>query len=73
MRAVFAGQLVRRASEVAERRLGADGLPAFGQVCAAYGGIFIALAQAWGIIVDGFRPDRWDILGAAICASSSWW
>ncbi len=34
---------------------------------AAYGGIFIALALAWGIIVDGFRFDRWDLLGALIC------
>ncbi len=25
-----------------------------------------ALARV-GIIVDGFRPDRWDLLGAAIC------
>jgi small multidrug resistance family-3 protein len=39
----------------------------FGRVYAAYGGIFIALALLWGIIVDGFRPDRWDLLGAAIC------
>ncbi len=39
----------------------------FGRVYAAYGGIFIALALAWGIVVDGFRPDRYDILGALIC------
>jgi small multidrug resistance family-3 protein len=39
----------------------------FGRVYAAYGGIFIALALLWGIIVDGFLPDRWDLLGAAIC------
>jgi small multidrug resistance family-3 protein len=39
----------------------------FGRVYAAYGGIFIALSLAWGIIVDGFRPDRWDLLGALIC------
>jgi small multidrug resistance family-3 protein len=25
-----------------------------------------ALALLWGIIVDGFRPHRWDLLGAAI-------
>jgi small multidrug resistance family-3 protein len=30
----------------------------FGRVYAAYGGIFIALSLAWGIIVGGFRPDR---------------
>jgi small multidrug resistance family-3 protein len=39
----------------------------FGRVYAAYGGVFIALALLWGILVDGFRPDRWDLLGAAIC------
>jgi small multidrug resistance family-3 protein len=39
----------------------------FGRVYAAYGGIFVALSLAWGIVVDGFRPDRWDLLGATIC------
>jgi small multidrug resistance family-3 protein len=39
----------------------------FGRVYAAYGGIFITLALLWGITVDGFRPDRWDLLGAALC------
>ena len=42
-------------------------IPEFGRVYAAYGGVFIALALAWGVLVDGFRPDRWDLLGAAIC------
>jgi drug/metabolite transporter (DMT)-like permease len=41
----------------------------FGLVYAAYGGIFIALALAWGVLVDEFRPDRWDLLGAAICVA----
>ena len=41
----------------------------FGRVYAAYGGIFIALTLLWGIVVDGFRPDRWDLLGAAICVA----
>ncbi|MCG2623244.1 YnfA family protein [Arthrobacter sp. I2-34] len=38
----------------------------FGRVLASYGGIFIAGSLAWGILVDGFRPDRWDLAGAAI-------
>jgi small multidrug resistance family-3 protein len=42
-------------------------MPEFGRVYAAYGGIFIAMALAWGIVVDGFRPDRYDLLGALIC------
>ena len=24
------------------------------------------LASAWGVVVDGFRPDHWDLVGAAI-------
>jgi small multidrug resistance family-3 protein len=38
----------------------------FGRVYAAYGGVFIALALLWGV-VDGFRPYRYDLLGALIC------
>jgi small multidrug resistance family-3 protein len=36
----------------------------FGRVLAAYGGVFIAGSLAWGMVADGFRPDRWDITGA---------
>lgn len=39
----------------------------FGRVLAAYGGIFVAGSLAWGIALDGFKPDRWDYTGAAIC------
>lgn len=39
----------------------------FGRVYAAYGGVFIALALLWGVLVDGFQTDRYDLLGAAIC------
>ncbi len=41
----------------------------FGRVYAAYDGIFIALSLAWGVVVDGFRPDRYDLLGALICVA----
>ena len=41
----------------------------FGRVYAAYGGVFIAMSLLWGVLVDGFRPDRWDLLGAAICVA----
>ncbi|MFV2021780.1 YnfA family protein [Micromonospora sp. LOL_023] len=41
--------------------------PNFGRILAAYGGIFVAGSLAWGVVVDKFRPDRWDITGAAIC------
>ncbi|WP_062430165.1 YnfA family protein [Herbidospora daliensis] len=39
----------------------------FGRILAAYGGVFVAGSLVWGIVFDGFRPDRWDVIGAAIC------
>jgi small multidrug resistance family-3 protein len=39
----------------------------FGRVLAAYGGVFIVGSLAWGMLVDRFHPDRWDLLGAGIC------
>lgn len=41
--------------------------PNFGRILAAYGGVFVAGSLAWGVLVDGFRPDRWDVTGAVIC------
>lgn len=41
--------------------------PNFGRILAAYGGVFVAGSLAWGMIFDGFRPDRYDILGALMC------
>jgi small multidrug resistance family-3 protein len=41
--------------------------PNFGRVLAAYGGVFVAGSLLWGVIADGFRPDRYDLIGAAIC------
>ena len=40
--------------------------PNFGRILAAYGGIFVGGSLAWGMLVDGFKPDRYDIAGAAI-------
>ncbi|MFF3063427.1 YnfA family protein [Oerskovia sp. NPDC057915] len=39
----------------------------FGRILAAYGGVFVAGSLLWGMAVDGFRPDRWDVLGALLC------
>ncbi len=39
----------------------------FGRILAAYGGVFVVGSLAWGIVFDGFRPDRYDLIGAAIC------
>lgn len=40
--------------------------PAFGRVYAAYVGIFIILSILWGVVFDHWRPDRYDLIGAAI-------
>ena len=39
----------------------------FGRVLAAYGGIFVTGSLVWGRVVDGFRPDRFDVAGAGLC------
>ncbi|MFF1507155.1 YnfA family protein [Streptomyces sp. NPDC058326] len=39
----------------------------FGRVLAAYGGIFVAGSIAWGMVADGYRPDRFDVIGALVC------
>jgi len=41
----------------------------FGRILAAYGGVFVAGpgSLAWGMALDGFRPDRWAVIGAVMC------
>ncbi|MFF8382217.1 YnfA family protein [Streptomyces kanasensis] len=39
----------------------------FGRVLAAYGGVFVAGSIAWGMVADGYRPDRYDVTGALVC------
>lgn len=39
----------------------------FGRILAAYGGVFVAGSLAWGVVIDRFRPDRFDVIGAAVC------
>jgi small multidrug resistance family-3 protein len=39
----------------------------FGRILAAYGGIFVAGSLLGEMVVDGFRPDRYDSGGAGIC------
>lgn len=38
-----------------------------GRSYAAYGGIYIISAIAWLWLIEGAKPDRWDLIGAAIC------
>jgi small multidrug resistance family-3 protein len=39
----------------------------FGRILAAYGGVFVAGSLAWGMVMDGYRPDRYDVIGALVC------
>ncbi len=39
----------------------------FGRILAAYGGVFVAGSLAWGMVADGYRPDRYDVIGALLC------
>lgn len=41
----------------------------FGRVYAAYGGWFVVLSILWGWAIDRVVPDRYDLLGGAICLS----
>ncbi|QYJ00617.1 YnfA family protein [Thalassovita mediterranea] len=40
---------------------------AAGRTYAAYGGVYIASSLAWLWLIEGVRPDRWDLIGAGVC------
>ncbi|MBL8552244.1 MAG: YnfA family protein [Hyphomonadaceae bacterium] len=42
-----------------------------GRAFAAYGGVYIAASLGWLWSVEGVRPDRWDLIGAAICVAGA--
>ncbi|TPK53754.1 YnfA family protein [Mesorhizobium sp. B2-4-19] len=44
---------------------------AAGRAYAAYGGIYITASLAWLWLVEGVRPDRWDLAGAALCIAGA--
>ena len=37
-----------------------------GRAYAGYGGVYIAASLVWLWMVEGARPDRWDVIGASI-------
>jgi len=39
---------------------------AAGRTYAAYGGVYVASAVVWLWLVNGQKPDRWDVLGAGL-------
>ena len=38
-----------------------------GRVFAAYGGVYIFSSLLWLWLVEGARPDRWDLIGGLVC------
>lgn len=44
---------------------------AAGRAYATYGGIYIAASLAWLWLAEGVRPDRWDMIGAAVCIAGA--
>lgn len=44
---------------------------AAGRAYAAYGGIYICASLVWLWSVEGIRPDRFDVAGAAICLAGA--
>lgn len=40
---------------------------AAGRAYATYGGVYIASSLAWLWLIEGVKPDRWDIIGAGVC------
>lgn len=43
-----------------------------GRAFAAYGGVYIAASLAWGWLVEGKAPDRWDLIGGAFALAGAW-
>lgn len=44
---------------------------AAGRAYAVYGGIYIVASLGWLWIVEGQRPDGWDVAGAALCLAGA--
>ena len=38
-----------------------------GRAYAAYGGVYITASLLWLWLIEGTRPDRWDLIGALVC------
>jgi len=42
-----------------------------GRAYAAYGGVYIVASVVWLWLVEGARPDRWDLAGALVCLTGA--
>ena len=43
----------------------------FGRLYAAYAGVFLLGAMIWSWALDGVKPDRFDVMGAALVLAGS--
>ena len=44
---------------------------AAGRAYASYGGVYVTAAIVWLWIVEHRTPDRWDLIGAAVCLAGA--
>ena len=42
-----------------------------GRAFAVYGGLYIAASLVWLRVVEGVAPDRWDLIGGAVCIAGA--
>jgi small multidrug resistance family-3 protein len=42
-----------------------------GRAYAVYGGVYIAATLVWLRVVEGFAPDRWDLIGGAVALAGA--
>jgi len=42
-----------------------------GRAFAVYGGVYIVASLCWMWAIEGLRPDRWDVIGAALCLAGA--
>jgi small multidrug resistance family-3 protein len=42
---------------------------AAGRTYAAYGGVYVATALVWLWLIDGVRPDVWDLAGSTVAVA----
>lgn len=42
-----------------------------GRAYAAYGGVYITASLVWMRVVEGRTPDKWEMIGAAVCLAGA--
>lgn len=42
-----------------------------GRAYAAYGGVYITASIVWLWLIEGAKPDRWDLIGMTVCLAGA--